>query len=270
MKLPHILIIGTSSGIGNELLKLYVNEGCVVTASSSNKDFIDEFKQSKTELELFYCDLLDSKSCNNFIRELILKERTDFDIIIVSIGSMEPIDTISNINFDEMFKSFKINLFSPLEIVRDVLKITTTNRSVTTIFFGGGGVNSAFPNHSSYSLSKIALLKAVEILDSESDIHNFVCLGPGFVKTPIHAQSLQAGPIRSGHNYKKLLELLKTDGTPIMQIKECIDWCHDVGKNMVGGRNIDVRDRYWLNTDIVKRLQDDKDLLKLRINRIDI
>jgi hypothetical protein len=64
--------------------------------------------------------------------------------------------------------------------------------------------------------------------------------------------------------------LLKTDGTPIMQIKECIDWCHDVGKNMVGGRNIDVRDRYWLNTDIVKRLQDDKDLLKLRINRIDI
>jgi NAD(P)-dependent dehydrogenase (short-subunit alcohol dehydrogenase family) len=265
--LPHILIIGTSSGIGNSLLELYLKEGNTVTATSSNRDFIREYKSLDNKPVLLYCDLLDLNSCNDFISQIVAKGRADFDIIIVTIGTIEPIDSISNVNFDHMRRSFEVNLFSPLKIVRDLIKIVPPSRSVTTIFFAGGGVNTAFSNHSAYSLSKIALLKAVEILDSEIDTHNFVCLGTGYVNTPIHKQSLEAGPIRSGKNYKKLLALLKTEGTPIPQIKECIDWCHVVGRDSVGGRNLDVRNRDWSTMDIIKFLQSDNDLLKLRIDR---
>ena len=58
-----------------------------------------------------------------------------------------------------------------------------------------------------YTLSKIASIKAVELLDAEKDT-KFTILGPGWVKTKIHKSTIDQ-PRSSGDNYKKQYKTLK-------------------------------------------------------------
>ena len=60
------------------------------------------------------------------------------------------------------------------------------------ITFAGGGTNSAPRYNSSYVSSKIALTKSMELLDAEYEDTRFSILGPGWVKTKIHTEMLDA------------------------------------------------------------------------------
>lgn len=263
--MPNILIVGASSGIGLGLLTLYKESGCKVTASSSNLKFLKNVSNDlNVEPTFYFCDLKQKRTWATFFENLKKDSRLNFNILVISLGTLIPIGPISTLNFDEVRDSFNFNFFFPLEFVRDLLNFIDQEDSKTIVFFGGGGINSAFTNHASYSISKLSLLKAVEILDSEYIQHNFICIGPGYVKTKIHDQSLQAGPNKSGANYVKVKSLLKSEGTPISQIKKCIDWCHESGKNIVGGRNISVTNEDWQTFGIESKLMNDKDLWKIR------
>ena len=76
-------------------------------------------------------------------------------------------------------------------------------------FMAGGGTNSAFKFYSAYCISKIALIKMCELIDAEDPKIKIQILGPGFVKTKTHLETIKAGN-RAGNNYK-IIEFLEKD-----------------------------------------------------------
>jgi hypothetical protein len=106
-----------------------------------------------------------------------------------------------------------------------------------------------------------------ELLDAESSDTSFVIIGPGIVRTKIHEQTLRA-PERSGANYRRVVDFLNsaTIGTTCGEIYDCVRWCVDAGKGVVGGRNLSLVHDAWRNGGgaLMRALGKDPDLYKLR------
>ena len=81
--------------------------------------------------------------------------------------------------------------------------------AASVIFFAGGGTNNAVLGYSAYVLSKIALIKMCELLDAEIAQVKFTIVGPGWINTKIHNETLMAGEQENNNNYSKTQEHIK-------------------------------------------------------------
>ena len=73
--------------------------------------------------------------------------------------------------------------------MNSILKNNKKKRKI--LFFAGGGTNNAVKYYSSYTLSKILLIKFAELLDYEEKI-DISILGPGWINTKIHEATLKS------------------------------------------------------------------------------
>lgn len=258
------IIVSASSDIGLELskhffLKQFSLVGTFRKASTQLRELEGQF------LALIQSDFSDSNSVDGCVQTL---KHINFlwDFVILCPGTMEPIGRFESCNIDDWEKSIKINLLSQLRFVHGVLPLKQIKNGFTpkVIFFAGGGTNSAPINYSAYTLAKIALIKAVELLDAE---HNDVCfsiLGPGWVKTKIHSETLRAGDA-SGEACRETSRRFESgEFTPISQVADCCDWLLDSSKIVVGGRNFSVVYDPWTKDHLAEVLIENPDMYKLR------
>ena len=72
----------------------------------------------------------------------------------------------------------------------------------SVLMFAGPGTNNAPKDYSALTISKIALIKMVELFDAEIIDTSFSILGPGWVKTKFHDSTIQSKDA-AGSNYFK-------------------------------------------------------------------
>ena len=238
------LIVGASSDIGLALAKHWAYSG--INLIGSYRTMSDELLLSTNLFEkLLYCDFADKESISTFVREVTTQD-TQWDVLVICPGTMNPIGAFSNCNVDEWEIGISINLLSPLRILHGLLgSRRKSNLLPLVLFFAGGGVNSAPINYSSYTTSKIALIKVTEILDAEFEDIRFSIIGPGWIKTKIHEETLTAsGRAKSAvDETQRRLEL--GDFNSMDKVIECVDWLLNSPKKIIGGRNFSVVHDKW-------------------------
>ena len=208
------------------------------------------------------CDLNNDKSMANFARTI-----NNWDVLLFCPGTMEPIGPFDKVSFLKWKRSIETNFISQMCLLRNLL--AKRNRKFPNgpiaIFFAGGGTNSAPVNYSAYTVSKIALIKIVELLDAEISDARFSIIGPGWVDTKIHRETLRAGA-SAGENYRKTVQKLgDNDGMTSMEsIRECCDWMIGSPRDVVSGRNFSVAYDQWGGKELDVRLKADANMYKLR------
>lgn len=214
---------------------------------------------------LLQCDLSEPHSVDDAC-ESLREQCLGWDILVLAAGLQEPVGPFSDCVFDEWEKSIRVNFGTQMQIVHRLL--TTRSRNTVpepcVLFFAGGGTNSATPNYSAYTVSKIALIKMCELLDAEIPDARFVILGPGWVKTKIHESTLRASD-RAGANYQRTLQKLASEEcVPIDTVVECMDWIIGAPRAVVSGRNISLVYDDWGSSRLAELLQQAQDMFKLR------
>jgi NAD(P)-dependent dehydrogenase (short-subunit alcohol dehydrogenase family) len=179
---------------------------------------------------------------------------------------LEPVGAFADCDIAEWQKSVEVNFTRQVQFVHELLP--SRNRqgehSPVVLFFAGSGTNNAAVNYSAYTISKIALIKMCELLDAEIPDTNFVILGPGWVKTKIHQETLKAGH-RAGANYQKTKQRLAGDEcTPMEKVLDCCDWIIKADRKAVGGRNFSVVFDQWGSSSLTEKLEKDPNMYKLR------
>ena len=104
-----------------------------------------------------------------------------------------------------------------------------------------------------------------EILDNEYDDIKFVSIGPGFVNTKIHKQSLK-NKKKSFENYFNTIKRLKEKNVPAKKVVECIFKIIESKKKIFGGRNISVENDEWNKKNFLDNIKNDQNIYKLRRN----
>jgi NAD(P)-dependent dehydrogenase (short-subunit alcohol dehydrogenase family) len=216
----------------------------------------------KHGLKIYKCDLKKNESMVTFTRKV-----NNWDVLLFCPGTMEPIGLFDTVPFSHWKRSVEANFTSQMQVLHNLL--SKRNRKFSNgpvvIFFAGGGTNSAPANYSAYTVSKIALIKMVELLDAEISDTRFSIIGPGWVDTKIHRETMRAG-VKAGDNYHKTIQKLDNkDGmTSIERIFECCNWMIDSPRDVVSGRNFSVVYDKWGGKELDAKLKADVHMYKLR------
>lgn len=258
-----VLIIAITSDIGRELARRYRDAAWTVIGTHRPDTDISLVPAG---CELLPCDLADPTSTARFAADWQAAGRT-WDLVIVGAGTEEPIGSFWESDDDAWERCFTINAFAPLRLIRALYPSRNRSATPAVAFFSGSGTNNAAPAYSGYCASKILLIKMCELLDAESTDTSFFIIGPGIVRTKIHEQTL-AEPERSGPHYRKVVDFLASahPGTSHDDIFDCLQWCVDQGKAVVGGRNLSLVFDAWRNggRSLTHFLLTDPDAYKLR------
>lgn len=261
-----VFILGMSSDIGKALAGYYSSEGYTVVGTYRQKTSISGIHSDKN-IHFLRCDVSDKNSVKKAVREYKSKY-APWNIFISCIGTMEPIGNFFTCDFDSWEESVINNSTSQLRFLYEIHEYRRKEKGLShVVFFAGGGTNGAFKNYSAYCVSKILLIKMCELLDDENDDLNVFIVGPGWVRTKIHSQTLESQR-NAGKNYQKTMEFLKANvaGTSNKDIYDCINWCVKQGKKTASGRNFSVVHDKWRNSGVKlsKQLLSDPDKYKLR------
>ncbi len=180
--MKHIVITGTSRGIGLEMVKLFSNAGHKVLALSRNIQPVKELDlENVTALS---CDITNETSLQE-VYGFIQSKWERVDVLINNAGA------ILNKSFKEStitdFKRiYDTNVFGVVGLIQKVLPFMDKAGHVVNISSMGGVQGSVkFPGLSAYSSSKGALISLTEMLAEEYKEHgpSFNVLALGAVQT---------------------------------------------------------------------------------------
>jgi NAD(P)-dependent dehydrogenase (short-subunit alcohol dehydrogenase family) len=255
------VVVSASSDIGFELCRDWRTSGFRVLGTF--RDLKRGESLAELGVETHQCDLSDGGSRKLAIDSISKGvESHGWDVLILAAGTQVPVGKFQENDFGQWRESIEVNFTSQVEFVHELLP--AANKGASIIFFAGGGTNGPVDRYSAYTIAKIASIKLCELLASEEPNYKFSILGPGWVGTKIHKQTLDAGAL-AGDNFEKTLNKLSgTDLVPIEQVVRRVNWIIESEARVVSGRNFSVVSDPFDSEDFRSTLLANHELLKLR------
>jgi NADP-dependent 3-hydroxy acid dehydrogenase YdfG len=260
-----VVLISITSDIGTALAKRYSNDGYTVVGTYRSTNQLDELRDI-AKCHLVFCDISNKKSISEFVREYAALG-LQWDTFISCPCTPLPLRAFFKCDFDEWSNSIHINAIEQLRVLHQLYPFRKKRCISNVVFLAGGGVNNAVINFSSYTVSKIALIKMCEFLDTENENLNIFIVGPGWTKTKTHSVILQHVD-RNDERYSKTVDFIRHGtGTSMDDIYGCIKWLSKQGKDVASGRNFSVVNDKWKgkeSKDLAAELRSDMNMYKLR------
>lgn len=157
--MKNILVTGVSRGLGLALLRILLEKGWNVYGISRSKTenlekLIDTYPYS---LKWCQYDLDD----NEHIRQKIFKEFIGFKTPLhgyVNNAAIAYDDIITNINYDPLYKMFRVNVFSPMMFTKYVIRhFLLHNIQGSIVHVSSISAHTGYKGLSMYAASKAAL-----------------------------------------------------------------------------------------------------------------
>ncbi len=255
-------ILGGSADIGKSLVERYAADGGRVVATYLSEAPARDDKPDG--VHWIRCDVGNPASVGAAVAEFA-RLGWRWNLFFSSVGTLEPIGPFFGSDFEAWQASLMTNALGQLRVLH-ALNPHRGERPAAG-FFAGGGTNNPFTNYSAYCVSKILLIKMCELIDDEDPELNAFIVGPGFVDTKIHRQTLE-GAERAGSGYDKTLKFLESreTGASYDEIYACINWCIAKGREVMGGRNLSLVHDPWRESGdaLARSLEGHPDRFRLR------
>ncbi|MEO8773275.1 MAG: SDR family oxidoreductase [Gelidibacter sp.] len=160
----HIIITGTSRGIGYELVKLFAEQGHQVLALSRKDGPVKALKLKN--VTAFCFDLGDMEAYQK-VEAFVLEEWKHVDVLINNAGLVlnKPFAKTTMSDFEEVYRT---NVYGVAELTRILIPYMAKNSHVVTMSSMGGVQGSMkFAGLAAYSSSKAAVITLTELLAEE-------------------------------------------------------------------------------------------------------
>ncbi|TDQ23850.1 SDR family NAD(P)-dependent oxidoreductase [Tenacibaculum caenipelagi] len=162
--MKHIVITGTSRGIGFELAQQFANQGHQVLALSRNTKPLEQINHPNiTTISIDLSNENDVKKAVDFVST----EWKKVDILVNNAGKLvnKPFEQLTTQDFEEVYK---VNVFAVAELTKNLLPFMQQGSHVVTVSSMGGIQGSMkFPGLAAYSSAKGAVITLSELLAEE-------------------------------------------------------------------------------------------------------
>ena len=184
--MKNIIITGTSSGIGLELVKIYSKNGYrVISLSRSDLPVL-----GLDGVEHINFDISEKESLDKLIN-LVENKYKIIDVLINNAGKLIN-KSFKDLSKDDLYNIYDVNVFGVISLIQSLLPFFKKDSHVVNISSIGGISGSAkFPGLTAYSSSKGALNILTEVLAEEfkESGPKFNSLSLGSVNTPMLNQA---------------------------------------------------------------------------------
>ena len=235
----HAVILGITADIGREIALRLLRDGWRVSGFGRDASRVSDLSTMQG-FEFYSCDLGDPDS----IRAATDMVSANWKLFVSCAGTMEPIGPFFEQDFDAWETSVRVNSTAQLRFLHGVWSQRGLQPHV--MLLAGGGTNNPFTNYSAYTVSKIALIKMCELIDDEDPDVNAFIIGPGYMRTRIHDETLNAGNAagQALQNTRAFLEQGEI-GTSHDDLYHHMLWCMEQGRSVTGGRNFSTVHDAW-------------------------
>jgi NAD(P)-dependent dehydrogenase (short-subunit alcohol dehydrogenase family) len=252
-------ISGINSQIGSSFaFDLLKQKQLKVLGTYREKNALTE-KLEIAGAKLYQCDFNDKHAMAELSKKV---DFTQISCVCLFHGTMNPIGEFIDNDITEWTDSFQVNFLSITSIIHTLLsKVETGCRFIT---LAGGGVNGSPKAYSAYTIAKIALIKLNELLAEENPQHLFFNVGPGWVDSPIHKQTLAAFDSASAAYQETIRRYQDDDFVPIEKVIDVLNFfSFDAGIEF-SGRNYSVANDDLHDDNLINKLKSCQNTYKLR------
>ena len=267
-----IIIFGASGSIGSYLAKEYISQNnevlLFVKNIKSKKKILDELK-FHSSLKKINIDQLNIKKLSS-IKKKLNKHKSfikNTNIIINATGGLGEIKNILKVNLKKFKNTMDINFFFNLLLLQNLSKFIKNNKNLLLILFSGGGVTNYRKNFSSYSISKLALVKFVEIVSNELNNKNIRinAIAPGIIKSKMIDITMKNRKLVSKKEIIKIEKEINYSNDALKKLFKVINFLSSNKGKKITGKLISSK---WDNIEIwsKKKIEklNDKDLYFMR------
>jgi 3-oxoacyl-[acyl-carrier protein] reductase len=177
-KTPVVLVTGSTSGIGLEIARKFVDEGCSVIQNA--REFPE--KNRLIGSDFFAADVTKKEECKTLSKDVLSKYK-NIDILICNVGSGTPLRNVTSSN--ETWNHYlSVNLFSTTNIIDTFLPLMHNGKVIAISSICGSDLIIDAPIE--YSVAKAALNHYMQLLALKyaKSGHMLNIITPGNVNFP--------------------------------------------------------------------------------------
>ncbi|GGD48030.1 short-chain dehydrogenase [Malaciobacter pacificus] len=189
-----VWIIGSSSGIGFELVKLYLcDANCKVIASSTNAISNTKLNELKSKypnrLNLENIDVSCEKSVSSCVNK-VFDTFGKLDICLYNAGVYE-VTNLKKLDLSEFESMININYLGAVRVLKYFLENKKDNNKSNVIFNASLSSYFGLPYGAAYGSSKAALVNFAQSIQPELKLNNIniQIINHGFVKTRLTSKN---------------------------------------------------------------------------------
>ena len=120
-----IVVTGASSGMGNEIVKLFVEEGANVIAVARRKERLEALVESLKDAEgtvIAYPGDVSIRETNEAMIDAAIKHFGTFDVLVNNAGVMDDMSPIGEITDEKFEHVFRVNVYGPMCAMRKAVQ----------------------------------------------------------------------------------------------------------------------------------------------------
>ncbi len=230
-----VIITGGTRGIGKAIVGDLIADGAEVSVVASNDEGLHNLKDKYPEVDIYRCNLQNEKDIDSFCNDYLNKN--EYCDILINNAGIDYKTQIDNINNEDFYKVYQVNLFAPFLLIKQFLPSMKKRRTGTILNIASTLGTRAAPGVAAYSSSKAALIHFTRCLSIEVAPFNIRanCISPGFCKTGLNYEFFES---EKGSNFIKskipMQRLLREDEIiPIIRLA-----ISDAGSYMTGANII--------------------------------
>lgn len=190
--LDLIIITGAGSGIGANVAVSSVSicKTMIIIGSSNTIHDTKNKILTKCNIIALQLDISDiDKVITSLENEISKLGKISKIGIVLCAAQLGNYGGLFDSDLKEWNEIFRCNTLGNLSVVKACYKSLKSGSSVRAVFFAGGGAAYGYQEFSGYSISKVAVVRAVENLGIEFKVKSFdasvIALAPGAVSTKI-------------------------------------------------------------------------------------
>ncbi|KAJ1963148.1 hypothetical protein GGI12_002224 [Dipsacomyces acuminosporus] len=185
-----IIVTGASRGIGKAIALHLIKQGVSVVGVARSADALNSVSQEVSEISgTSFAKFVPVAGdvTDDSVQQSAVDQATKLGTLVALVNNaavVEPIGTISSIDFDEWARHFQTNVIAPFKLIQ---KVIPSLRSVKgrIINVSSEGSKTPFPSYAVYGAGKAAINYATATLAVEEPDITSVSIHPGVVVTPM-------------------------------------------------------------------------------------
>ncbi|MDO8732901.1 MAG: SDR family oxidoreductase [Actinomycetota bacterium] len=254
-------IVGISSDIAADMSLRLLGSGSFVQGTYRTPSAQTEALATKGA-ELHQLDCSDKDAIASLVSDESIANQ--WDLLMLAPATMNPIGRFDECVWDEWEDSFALNSTRQFQFIHALIGRRNRAGNPLVFLWSGPGSNGAAVGYSAITAAKIAQIKMCELLAAEYPDTRFVVVGPGWVATKVHRETL-AAESRAGANLERTANRLQSPLTTTFdEIWDFFEWVNNQEVSAVSGRNFSIRSDLWGQDALATFLRDNPHAFKLR------
>jgi NAD(P)-dependent dehydrogenase (short-subunit alcohol dehydrogenase family) len=211
------IITGALGGLGQTVVKKFLENGATVVGADNEKALNENFKKNSFWMEvkgqtnwMFHpTDVLSESSVKELVKK-IQQKHLRIDALINLVGGIYPWSDVTKIETKTWDFTIELNLKSAFLCSREALRIMIPQKNGKIINVGAGAGLKGGSQSGPYGASKAGVINLTETMAEENKINNIQvnAIVPSIIDTPANRQSMPDADFSKWVKAEEIAEVL--------------------------------------------------------------